>query len=176
MAFSCSIGHRWDSTPLKEIDFVHVDIQRNPAGLQVLFQAPFYNDPAPQSSACSLWGLWEYEVFEIFFVGEDGQYLEAEFGPHGHHLVLWLDSPRNIVKKHLPISFSYSIQEKRWFGAIQFNQEILPKKITHWNIFSIHGTDKRRQYNTMKPLKTEQPDFHQPKQFPLFPEALCSQY
>ena len=32
-------------------------------------------------------GLWDYEVVELFLLNSDTEeYLELEFGPHGHYL------------------------------------------------------------------------------------------
>ena len=80
--------------------------------------APFYNDPAPKSVAeeqnpenqsrdgKSLMGLWDYEVVEgFFFSSKTQQYLEVEFGPHGHHLVLFLQGRKNIIKECIPIDY-----------------------------------------------------------------------
>ena len=80
--------------------------------------APFYNDPAPKSveeernpenqsrNIKSLMGLWDYEVVEGFFLSsKTQQYLEVEFGPHGHHLVLFLQGRKNIIKECIPIDY-----------------------------------------------------------------------
>lgn len=166
-----SIRFLWDGTQISTQDEVHVHIERLPSGLSLEIDAPYYGDVAPEQPACSLWGLWNYEVVEIFLVGADGRYLEAEFGPHGHHLLLWLDAPRNIVQKHLPVSFRSSIVEKRWYGSVHIDASILPEKIVKWNLFSIHGQDTHRVYQCMQPLGTAQPDFHQPHRFPLFSEV-----
>ena len=79
--------------------------------------APFYNDPAPSveeernpenqsRDSKSLMGLWDYEVVEGFFLSsQNQQYLEVEFGPHGHHLVLFLHGRKNIIKECIPINY-----------------------------------------------------------------------
>lgn len=165
-----SITYLWDGTPLDKSDEIHIELHLLEDGISIQIDAPYYGDPAPECSSSSTWGLWEYEVFEVFFVGEDGQYLEAEFGPHGHHLLLWLNAPRTIEKKHLPVNYSSTIQQDRWCGVAHLSHSILPSKIQRWNLFSIHGTGIQRQYQCMHPLDTPKPDFHQPKRFPLFPE------
>ncbi len=58
--------------------------------------------------------LWEYEVVEAFFATKvDGvwRYLEVEFSPHGHHLVLLLNGVRNAIKHSLPIQYEAKIGE-----------------------------------------------------------------
>ena len=79
--------------------------------------APFYNDPVPSfekeqnegsqsSDNKSFMGLWDYEVVEGFFLSsKTQQYLEVEFGPHGHHLVLFLQGRKNIIKECIPIDY-----------------------------------------------------------------------
>ena len=83
--------------------------------------APFYNDPAPiveeernpenqSRDSKSLMGLWDYEVVEGFFLSsKTQQYLEVEFGPHGHHLVLFLEGRKNIIKECIPIDYEACI-------------------------------------------------------------------
>ena len=151
-------------------DIVHISIEEEEEEILLEIDAPYYDDPTPKSSSKSVWGLWEYEVVEVFFVGEDGQYLEAEFGPHGHHLLLWLNAPRTVAKKHLPVQFTAKIHNRRWQGTAKISRSILPSKIQKWNLFSIHGVGPQRQYQCMFPLQTSQPDFHQPQRFPLYPE------
>ena len=83
--------------------------------------APFYNDPAPPKPSDkksdidskkdkALMGLWDYEVVEAFFLcSKSEQYLEVEVGPHGHHLVLFLNGRKNIIKECLPIKWEVEI-------------------------------------------------------------------
>ena len=83
--------------------------------------APFYNDPAPPDTNVdkssgdmkkdkAFMGLWDYEVVEGFFLCSKSQhYLEIEVGPHGHHLVLFLNQRKNIIKECLPIKWEVDI-------------------------------------------------------------------
>ena len=171
MSNTQSITYLWDGTSLSQSDIVHVLVKEYDAFVQLEIDAPYYNDPSPNEPPSSVWGLWDYEVVEVFFVGSDGQYLEAEFGPHGHHLLLWLSGPRIIEKKHLPVQFSTTIQQNRWNGSAKISRSILPSPIKRWNLFSIHGIGEKRRYQCMFPLDTPKPDFHHPQRFPLYPEA-----
>ena len=171
MRVSSSITYHWDGLPLPEEEHIQIDMHKTDAGLSFWIHAPYYQDPLPPGETQSVWALWNYEVVELFLVGDDMQYLEAEFGPHGHHLLLWLDAPRNITQKHLPVIYHTTIEHNRWTGEGFISSTILPDKITRWNLFSIHGMSDSRKYCCMKPLNTPKPDFHQPHQFPLFPET-----
>lgn len=172
MSRTHTISYSWDGKPIDPSDEVHVALQQQPSGLSIEINAPYYADSAPESPPGTMWELWNHEVVEIFLVGENGEYLEAEFGPHGHHLLLWLDAPRNIVRKHLPVQYTASIQDKRWYGSIHIDSTELPPAILRWNLFSIHGQGAHRKYQCMFPLDTPKPDFHQPQRFPFFPESL----
>ena len=167
-----SITYLWDGTLLDEEDVVHVHITESKQYLQIEIDAPYYENPIPDAPPSSYWGLWEYEVVEVFLVGENGEYLEAEFGPHGHHLLLWLSAPRTIEKKHLPVQFTATIQRGRWKGKAQIPKSNLPHKIKKWNLFSIHGMGSNRRFQCMFPLQTTKPDFHHPQSFPPYPEAI----
>ena len=63
-------------------------------------EAQYFNDPPPPGAlpGQAYFGLWDYEVVEAFFLNDQDQYLEVEFGPHGQHIVLLLDGGRNAVK------------------------------------------------------------------------------
>ena len=63
-------------------------------------EAQYFNDPPPPGAlpGQAYFGLWDYEVVEAFFLNDQDQYLEVEFGPHGQHIVLLLDGRRNAVK------------------------------------------------------------------------------
>ena len=92
--------------------------------ITIAVDAPFYNDPRPTDtnlshksssgdSKGSFMGLWDYEVVEAFFLSsETKQYLEVELGPHGHHLVLFLNGKKNIIKQCLPIKWEVNIGNK----------------------------------------------------------------
>jgi len=60
--------------------------------VELLITAPYYGDPAPPGGKAgeAYFKLWEYEVVEAFFLNQQDQYLELEFGPHGQHLALLL--------------------------------------------------------------------------------------
>ena len=94
--------------------------------------APFYNDPAPPEPSDkksdidskndkALMGLWDYEVVEAFFLcSKSEQYLEVEIGPHGHHLVLFLNGRKNIIKECLPIKWEVEIGKSSYYLLLLF--------------------------------------------------------
>ena len=94
--------------------------------------APFYNDPAPSEPSDkksdidskndkALMGLWDYEVVEAFFLcSKSEQYLEVEIGPHGHHLVLFLNGRKNIIKECLPIKWEVEIGKSSYHLILLF--------------------------------------------------------
>lgn len=165
-----TIKHFWDGAlvPQEQNTTVSLSVESN-GDISCSIESPFYNDPPPQKSVGSTWELWNYEVVEIFFVGANGHYLEAEFGPHGHYLLLKLDAPRNIVEKELPIKYTPTIRGQNWFANLRIPKAYLPDKTTHFNLFAIHGVGPNRVYMCYHPLPAEKPDFHQPHCFPSFP-------
>ena len=79
-----TITKTWDGRPVEQEAQVELRMRLNPDGdATIWIDAPYHNDPAPSAPPGSLWGLWEFEVVEVFIVGDGGRYLEAEFGPHG---------------------------------------------------------------------------------------------
>ena len=71
------------------------------SALKIEYSAPFMDNPAPSEAQGRLWGLWEYEVLELFIAGADNEYLELEFGPHSHHLALYFKGERQLVEDHV---------------------------------------------------------------------------
>ena len=74
--------------------------EHDETALKVTISAPYFGDPAPEGGRPgeAFFKLWDYEVVEAFFLNDDEQYLELEFGPHGQHLGLLLNGRRNAVK------------------------------------------------------------------------------
>ena len=172
-----TIHYLWDGTSCLPSERVDISIEEHQKRLLINIDAPFHHDPPPPVPPQSLWGLWEYEVVEVFLVGSDGQYLEAEFSPHGHHLLLWLSSPRQVTHKHLPVDFEVTHTQNRWKGRAYIDLDQIPNPVQRCNFFAIHGLDKHRRYLCYSPLNTVKPDFHQPDRFPLFehdPESPCT--
>jgi hypothetical protein len=139
------------------------------APLLVRIDAPFYGDPAPVGRAGVCDGLWDYEVCEIFLVGSDSQYLELEFGPHGHYLALLLDGPRKILSHDNHLQYHAERHEGRWWGNAVVPAALVPDPIDRLNLFAIHGTGADRRYLAWSAVPGNQPDFHQPQSFPRWP-------
>ena len=160
-----TIKQTWSCTPVNSSDFVEVliDIYSNKPSIKT--NAPYYGDPAPNTPPGLTDKLWEYEVVEVFLVGEDNRYLEIEMGPHGHYLVLELDGIRNIIAKK-EINYQANILDKHWQGIAEIPKEFIPKGLNKINAFAIHGTGENRSYLAWHALPGETVDFHQPHYFP----------
>ena len=97
-----TLANTWNDSLVSQEDRVHIEIQHSdPLSIRIEIIAPYYNNPPPSNTPGRQDKLWEYDVVEIFFVGSDGRYIETEFGPHGHYLILELSGPREIVCKDL---------------------------------------------------------------------------
>ena len=166
------IQHTWDGTEIPSHDFVFINAEIQKDHFYFTIRSPFYHNLPPSGPSGSLWRLWEFEVVEVFLVGENGEYTELEFGPYGHYLVLKLNKPRNITQKHLPIDYTAKINQDRWTATASVPMAHLPKSIHKINCFAIHNTQNSRRYLSLSKLPGEQPDFHQPTFFPLM-EDLC---
>jgi hypothetical protein len=163
-----TIEQTWDAVPIPETAQVVLSLRTPPTGgLGVTIEAPFYADPPPDGPPGPRWGLWDHEVVELFLVGQDGQYLEAEFGPHGHHLVLRLSGPRQIVEREITVPYIAEIRGDRWRGEAHLPASLLPSPVVRANAFAIHGEGEARRHLAWSPVPGPRPDFHQPSCFPL---------
>ena len=167
MRHSFTIAHTWNGEAVEEHEKVHVELYPlDDGGLEVELSAPYHGDPPPEAEPGLLWGLWEHEVVELFLVGADGTYLEAEFGPHGHHLLLRLSAPRQISEKELPAGYHATISGERWKARARISRNCIPSSVTRLNLFAIHGEAGGRRHLAWAPLPGAVPDFHQPARFP----------
>ncbi len=161
------IARLWTGEPAEDAEAVELELFLDQGrNLQVRIEAPYHGDPAPRQPPGPLDGLWEFEVVEVFLVGPDGRYTEAEFGPHGHHLVLRLEAPRAVRDRGHEIVFETSRSNRRWEGSATLPCRLLPGEICRIGLFAIHGTGPRRRYLSAHRLAGSSPDFHQPADFP----------
>jgi hypothetical protein len=77
-----------------------LEIEQKDDIVELRILAPYYGDPPPPGGKVgeAYFKLWEYEVVEAFFLNQEDQYLELEFGPHGQHLMLLLQGAGNAIK------------------------------------------------------------------------------
>ena len=85
-----------------------------------------------------LWGLWEYEVLELFIAGANDEYLELEFGPFEHHLALAFKGERVLKDDQVelrdlsfwrtlePLGTQVTAVAGRWGGSCLISHEQLP--------------------------------------------------
>jgi hypothetical protein len=132
----------------------------------VTIDAPWHDDPPPDGPAGSKAALWQYEVVELFLVGPAQTYLELEFGPHGHSLVLQLEGVRQPKAVGLPLEYAVERHGDRWRGAARAPLEYLPPGPYTANAFAIHGLGAARRYLACTPVPGPQPDFHRLEAFP----------
>ncbi len=164
-----TVNRTWGGQTLDAASHSVVTVSLDDVWVEVSIDAPFNGDPRPEAPAGSTWELWEHEVVELFLVGDDGHYLELEFGPFGHFLALQLDGPRSIVSTVTDLSFSAEILGDRWRGQCRTSRLNAPQHIVRAACFAIHGVGPARTYLLSCALPGDAPNFHQPDQFPAFP-------
>jgi len=133
--------------------------------LRVLINAPYHGDAPPASPAGSTERLWEHEVVELFLAGEDSRYLELEFGPHGHYLVLQFEGVRQAAARGIPLEYRAEISGDRWHGEARLSIAFLPAGARKANAYAMHGEGETRRYLAAFSLPGDAPDFHQPDFF-----------
>ncbi|XP_063416069.1 UPF0462 protein C4orf33-like [Mytilus trossulus] len=159
------INRTWNSWPIDH-DPVIITLDRDRCKNVVMtVDAPFFNDPANPGGTPGqpFPGLWDYEVAEAFFLNDADNYLEVELSPHGQHLVLLLHGVRNSFKQQLPLSYTATINNKRWSGRATIPEIYFPPKVTKFNAYAIHGSGNCRKYESLYPVPTGKytdPDFH----------------
>ena len=122
--------------------------------------SPFYGDTPPRQLPGSTERLWEYEVVELFLLGDNLNYLEIELSPHGHYLVLQLQGVRQVVQQDLPIKYESTIAGNTWRGRALIPISYVPSGNLRANAYAVHGTGTGRSYLAAVAIPGEKPDFH----------------
>lgn len=168
-AQSLHVTSTWDGTLLPASQHIEISFWLDQTSGHIAFSAPFYNDPPPSAPQGSTPQLWEHEVVEVFVAGSPTQdgwpYLELEFGPHGHYLLLQLSAVRKLKEQGFPCTYKARLQGQRWQGYAQVPRTLFPPQPWTWNAYAIHGSNQTRQYLAAFPTPGTQPDFHQPACF-----------
>lgn len=175
-----SIASTWDGTPIDRSEIATVSFEMHDTEGVIEVEAPFHGDPSPagpdgrHAPPGRYEGLWEYEVVELFLVGDRGAYLELEFGPRGHWLALLFSQPRDCVRRDLAVAVDEIAidphagphRDRRWRGRFRIAHGDTMREIVAANAFAIHGIGAGRRYLAAHPLPGDVPDFHQPGRYP----------
>lgn len=155
------IDHDWKGQALPAADRVRLLLERSETDWILEVDAPYYGDPAPPGEGGSTDRLWDYEVVELFLLGEGQRYLEIELGPHGHYLVLLLRGPREPERTDLKIGYQAKLDGDRWYGRAKIPKQLLPgSKPRACNAYAMHGQGADRRYVAAYPVPGVAPDFH----------------
>ncbi len=169
MTMKFKIENLWNSVSITNHRPIEITLSssNDKDHLLVEIDAPFFNDPPPISSSSPgpFPELWNYEVVELFFLSSStNHYLELEFSPHGHYLVLLLTDRRKLLKQLLPLPF-YQVEfpsKDRWIGRAHIPRSLFSGHVDRFNAYAIHGQAAQRTYESLYPanINSEQPDFH----------------
>jgi len=163
------IAHDWRGESLAPPDVATLNLTAHPNEMRVAIEAPFHDDPPPPGEPASCDRLWEFEVVELFLLGDDDHYLEIEFSPHGHYLVLQLHGRRQVVRQGLALDYRCRRAGDRWSGEAKLPREWLPVGLHAFNAYRIHGVDDGRCHHAAHPTPGAVPDFHALEKFGPWP-------
>ena len=162
------VKNMWDGSPCGD-ERLHAEvwITKATAGLNVRVHATVLDgQKVPDAPVDSRFdGLWEYDVVELFFAGEDGTYSEIEIGAGGHYLVLAFDGVRQLSNDFAGREFDHrhgGATPGTWQTQMTIPWDALPAKIAKMNAFAIMGGT----HLALSPVPGTEPDFHQPGTFP----------
>ena len=158
-----TIERTWDGQPVGLDETVAVEIGLGDTELTLRIDAPFHDDPPPESD-----DLWKHEVAELMLVGTDDAYLEVELSPHGRYLALFLEGERAVVHRGVRLFYRADIEGGRWRGEALIPIGWIPTGLDRLNAFAIHGTGQMRRYLAWKPTGGRRPDFHRLAAFGTF--------
>ena len=168
--WSARVAQTWDGHAIThDEDAVRVDLELGDIDLSVRIDAPFHDDPSPESD-----DLWHHEVVELMLLGLDDTYLELELSPHGRYLVLFLHGVRRVVHRGVTLDYRATIEGSRWRGVARVPIGWLPSATRALNAFAMHGVTPHRRFLAWKPTGGISPDFHRLTAYGSFDECLES--
>ena len=138
----------------------NLTVKRRPNHMSIEFTAPWAKNPLPQAPVGQLMGLWEFEVVELFFAGENQRYTELEFGPGGHYLALNFSEVRKPWAEQPRLDYHASTAGSIWRGSAKISYEFLPATIKSWNAYRIFNRQDQRVHMAAHGLPGDKPDFH----------------
>ena len=108
-------------------------------------------------------GLWDFDVVEVFLVGDNHHYLEVELGAGGQWLVLEFDEIRKRSNDHADLQpkFSHIRGDEVWSAEIVIPRDLVPEGFRGMCVFVIAGG----KFLSLVPMPGDEPDFHQPDVF-----------
>ncbi|KAI6212078.1 hypothetical protein M3Y96_00502100 [Aphelenchoides besseyi] len=178
--YSVCIDKTWDNKPIEDHDpisiqmnwlFQKMDGEPHKRAIRVQITATLFDDPEAPNDFCGPCSdLYNYECVELFFMNEQGQYLEVELGPHGHWLVLLHESYRKCFNngEEIELEVQNRFDGDQWICTAEIPLAYLPGAVTRFNCYALHGSGENRHYEALGPmtdglLKT--PDFHRKEYF-----------
>lgn len=153
----------WCGESLGDAARVDVNLSTTDTRLRVEITAPYYNNPAPAHAPGSTPRLWEHEVVECFILGDDARYLEMEFGPHGHYLLLNLHGERKLIEQGMRCDYDAHISPdgRSWVGVASVPIALLPPSPARYNAYAIHTTTHMKRHMARFPNHDDDtPNFH----------------
>jgi len=154
------VAHTWEGAPVAEDEWAVLDLALGAGDLRVDVDAPWHGDPPPPGAPGPTPGLWEFEVVELFLLGDRERYLELELGPHGHHLALQLRGRRNVEAQGAQLAYTAERRGARWRGRARVPRAWLPPGLRAANAYALHGAGRERRHLAAQPVPGPAPDFH----------------
>lgn len=136
----------------------------------------FYTSPNFNQDSIENWGLWDFDVLEIFLSSKENlPYLELQVSPLNQKFALIIEEPRktwHYPKEWNDFDLDARVQNNVWRGNISINLGKVPNykntESLKANVFGIFGSP--REYYAWVANPELKPDHHRPE---LFKELLC---
>lgn len=135
------------------------------------YQGPFHVNREFSEDGFENWGLWEFDVFELFLTRDDkcGHYLEIQFSPLSQKLALLIKKPREDFEYFAPQTFCLNsvFEGEYWRFDCSVKASDIPgdSNILKGNLHSCLFKSEERCYLGLGLNKEEKPDFHRPDLF-----------
>ena len=119
----------WDGAALAKSEWVTFTLSVCQDQLIIDISAPLLSNSQPpfmSGNTSKQQKLWEYEVAEIFFANDTGEYFEIQLGPYGHYLCLSFKNYRGKSTTVILTKAQSAIKDNQWCGQIMLPVSNLP--------------------------------------------------
>ncbi len=117
------------------------------------------------------WGLWDYDVVEVFIRFGNGPYLEIQCSPLEQVFALNITTPREDFSfpDKIESKVMAGIHDQTWVSTLTISFKDIPgfneDTNLNGNCFSCLGLADSREYYALNINKEDGPDFHRPDLF-----------
>ncbi|KAF2363157.1 Chitin binding domain [Trinorchestia longiramus] len=170
--YEYEIKTEWNGKAIEGRPFVSFNFKGFEAGVELNVTAPFFNDPVTDSESFNIENFHTNELFEVYFINDNNEYLQLMLSPWGNYAVILFKGEKKFHQYGVPLDFIITQRDigvhgnpGEWRGSALVPPSFFPPNVTRMNAAAQHGHGDLRVYELLYPAPADStdypgPDFH----------------